>query len=133
MIGKSWDNFCMKGTIRRNRQNWYVDLHWKGERIRLFSGKDGYPLDSEARAERLLAHIRYEVDHGLFDPKDYIKKELKTLIFSNYAEAWLARRQKEVDNGMLSRAYHRALTYHINNHLNPYIGGKSIRDINEVS
>jgi integrase len=131
MNGKSWDNFCMKGTIRRNRQNWYVDLHWKGERIRLFSGKDGYPLDSEARAERLLAHIRYEVDHGLFDPKDYVKKELKALIFSNYAEAWLARRQREVDNGMLSRAYHCALRYHIKNHLTPYIGGKSIRDINE--
>lgn len=123
--------FSMSGKVRKNRGNFYIDLHWQGERIRLFSDREGLPLDSERRAERLLAHIRYEIDHGLFDAKNYIKRELKALIFANYAETWLARRQREVENGMLSRSYFTALGYHIKNHLIPFIGGKSIRDINE--
>jgi len=42
--------FCMKGTVRRNRQKFYIDLHFRGERIHLFSDKKGSPFSSERQA-----------------------------------------------------------------------------------
>jgi hypothetical protein len=38
-------------------------------RLKIYSGQDGYPLDSWDRAERLLNHIRHEIDLCKFDPR----------------------------------------------------------------
>jgi hypothetical protein len=81
----------MNGKVRRNRENFYVDLGWKGERVRLFSDRDGNPLYSERQANRLLERIRGEIDAGEFNPKNYIKRELKALRLDGYAPTWLWR------------------------------------------
>ena len=74
----------MTGKIRRNRENFYIDLlyidlHWKGERILPFSDRDGNPLYSERQAQRPLERIRSEIDSNDLDPKNYVKRELKAL------------------------------------------------------
>ena len=52
----------------------FVDISWPGQgRIKLYSGQDGHPLDSYERASRLLTAIRYEIDRGKFDPREYVK------------------------------------------------------------
>ena len=88
----------MTGHIRRNRGKCYVDLHYQGKRIRIFSDKDGLALDQD-RAERLLSHIRYELDHGLFDARNYVRREFKYLQFHTYAETWLKRQERRSGTG----------------------------------
>ena len=122
-------NLSMSGTVRQNRKNWYIDLHFKGERIKLYSDKEGYPLDSEKRADRLLAHIRYELDHGLFDPKNYVKRELKGLRWDNYLDAWILRQVARREAGEISREYLRMIQSLARNHIVEMFGSRSIRDL----
>lgn len=53
----------------------YVDLPWKGERVRIFSDKTGKPLDTYARAEEVLKHLHYEITNHVFDPTKYVAVE----------------------------------------------------------
>jgi len=55
----------------------YIDLWHAGKRIRLFSDKTGQVLDTYQRAQTLLSHIRYEIQHHTFDPSKYVKSEAK--------------------------------------------------------
>jgi integrase len=124
-------NLCMKGKIRQSRKNWCIDLYHNGERIRLYSDKEGYPLDSRNRAERLLGHIRYEIDHGLFEPKNYIKRELKALSWPNYLNAWIERQEARREAGEISREYVRMIHSLARNHIRAMFGSRSILDLNK--
>ena len=85
--------FCRKCRTTPNRYHLYLYARGYG-RVRIYSGPDGYPLDSWERANRLLAVIRMEMDQGNFDIKKYLSVHLKPLQFSNYAQAWAARRDR---------------------------------------
>lgn len=56
---------------------YYLDLHYRGKRVRIFCDKQGIPLDSFERAFDLLAHINYEINDRSFDPSKYVKSEQK--------------------------------------------------------
>ena len=64
----------MVGKVRRNRENFYIDLHWKGERHRLFTDRNGNPFYSERQADRILERINSEIDYEDFDPKNWLPK-----------------------------------------------------------
>lgn len=81
----------MAGWVRQKRDNFFIDLHWKGERLKLYSTKDGDPFYSERQANRILEKIRSEIDSGEFNPKNYSKRELKALRLEHYVTAWLQR------------------------------------------
>jgi integrase len=57
-------------------KRFFIDLWHQGKRIRLFSDKTGQVLDTYQRAQTLLSHIRYEIQHHTFDPSKYIKSEI---------------------------------------------------------
>jgi integrase len=116
---------------------YYLDLYWKRQH-KLYSDQDGYPLASWEQASRFLAHIRYEVDRErkskgkfTFDPRNYVKRDLKAYRFENYIKAWFERRQKEIDRGHLSRGYLRSVKSYTVNHLTPYFDTVNIREMNE--
>jgi integrase len=69
---------------------YYLDIHYKGERIRIFSDRQGMPLDTLQRAIDLLAHINYEIDNHCFDPSRYVRSEQKELYVMNLCERFLA-------------------------------------------
>jgi integrase len=106
-------------------RRYYLDLWWKGERHRIFTGRDGYPLDSWERAYRLLTAIRESIDRGAFDPRDFVRKEIAHLQFHNYVQDWLERRSREG----LSRSYLKDLRGAVKNYYIPFFGKKNIRDI----
>ena len=65
-IGNYDKPYSMRGKVRKNRNKHYIDLWWKGHRYPIYSDKDGVPFGvSPDHAERMLAHIRYEIDHGI--------------------------------------------------------------------
>jgi len=71
------------------------------------------------------------VDAGKFNPKDYIRVEVRGLQFANYVMAWVERRKKEIAQTLLSRGYLRSATSYINNHMIPFFENRSIKDIHE--
>jgi len=117
-------------TCQTQPTRFFLDLWWEG-RLKIYTGKDGYPLDSRERAERLLNAIRHEIDLGKFDPKDYVSRELRALEFGNYARAWLQRREKEAARGHLSRAYLNLLRSYAAKYLIPHFGRRNLRDLRE--
>ena len=58
-------------------KRFFIDLWHDGKRVRLFSDKTGQVLDTYQRAQTLLSHLRYEIQHHTFDPSKYIKAESK--------------------------------------------------------
>jgi integrase len=110
-------------------RRYYLDLWWKGERHRIFTGRDGYPLDSWERAYRLLTAIRESIDRGSFDPRDFVRKEIKSLIFENYVMTWLERRRQECERHHLAKSYFKQLKGATQNYFIPFFKGKNLRDI----
>jgi len=106
-------------------RRYYLDLWWKGERHRIFTGRDNYALDSWERASRLLTAIRESIDRGAFDPRDFVRKEIAHLQFHNYVQDWLERRSREG----LARSYLKDLRGAVKNHFIPFFGKKNMRDI----
>ncbi len=149
-------NLCMKGTIRTfdkcprcggkfkdgvkglrcapcktTPSRYYIDFPWKGERLRLFCDRDDHPFSSYEAAHRYLTVMRAKVDEKDFDPREYIKIEVKKLYFENYAAAWLERRERQVLQNQLSRGYLRSAMIYLNRYVTPYFKGQNIRDIQE--
>ncbi len=122
--------FSMAGKVRKKRKNHCIDLHWQGQRHYIYSDKDGVAFgESRRHAERMLAHINYEIDHGLFDPKNYVKRELKALVWPNYLDAWVGRQEARQRAGKISREYLRMLKSLAKHHVRDMFGNRSIRDL----
>ena len=61
----------------------YVDLFWRGTRIRIYSDRTGQVIDTYPRAMEVLDAIRNEIKTYTFDPKDYIQVEASQFWASN--------------------------------------------------
>lgn len=70
-------------------QRLFIDLFYRGQRIKLYSDKQGQVLDSYQRALSLLAHINYEIKHHTFDPSRYVKQELEKFYVCNLLDGFL--------------------------------------------
>jgi integrase len=55
----------------------YVDLSWKGLRIKIYSDKRGDPLDSYRRAFRIHSDINEEINDHSFDPAKYLRQDVE--------------------------------------------------------
>jgi integrase len=116
---------CPTCQTRPNR--YYIDLWWQGKQLKIFKDPYGYPLDSLARTEQLLATIRFQIGNGSFDPKEYVAKELRQLQFEFYAQAWLERLEQE----RLSRAYLKEVRRYTRTYFIPFFKRANIRDLRE--
>lgn len=61
----------------------YVDISYKGQRIRIFSDTTGQVLDTYQRAQTLLSHINHELKSHSFDPSRYVQAELQGFYVQN--------------------------------------------------
>lgn len=73
-------------------QRFFIDLFYKGERIKLYSDKQGQVLDSYQRASNLLAHINYEIKQHSFDPSNYISQEKEKFYVTNLLDKFLSHK-----------------------------------------
>jgi integrase len=121
----------MSGSVRQNRDKFLIDISWHGERYRLCSDREGNPFFSERQANRVLERIRSEIDGKEFNPKNYIKRELKALRLDEYALAWLRRQERRLEAGEISHGYMREIRATVKNHLIPHLGTRDIRALNK--
>lgn len=108
----------------------FIDLYEKGYgRLKLYSDKQGHPLDSYQRTQRVLEHIRYEIDQHIFDPKKYIAADIKEFRFENRIENWYQSKLKEVEKGNLAENYSRILKCYIEHYYLSFFKGMDVREI----
>ena len=107
-----WNIVAKLGTVRKrsNRgETYYLDLRPYGT---IWSHK-GYPLQSRAVAERLLAEIQGKVASAGADIYDvlaeYLPTNAKPNLISGFINRWVALKQSEMEAGELSPTYIREL------------------------
>lgn len=117
-------------TCQTVPKRYFIDLYQKGfGRLKVYSDKMGYPLDSYPRATRVLEAIRYEVDQHIFDPKKYVAADLIDFRFEVRVEAWYQGKLKEVEKGNLASSYARSIHCYIHNYYLPFFKGMDVRDL----
>lgn len=104
----------------------YLDIHHKGQRIRIFSDKQGLPLDTYARALDLLSHINYEIKNFSFDPTKYVKQELEKFYVVNLLEKFLEFKIKTIAPSN-QKDYKRYVQY-----AKDFFGAKDVRELRKL-
>lgn len=75
-------------------KKFYVDLPWKGKRIRVFSDTTGQVLDSYDRAEKIRERIESELEDRSFDPAKYVTAEASKFWVCNLLDRFEADKKK---------------------------------------
>ncbi len=115
---------CPEHSTRPKRC--FVDLHWKGERIRIFCNKAGEPLEGYKQAETVAKTIEYEIEHYSFNPEMYIKAELSKFWATNLLDRFEKDKVKELAPSY-KRAYRQAIRI-----AKTFFGIKDVREIRKV-
>lgn len=110
-------------------KRFFIDLWYDKKRIRLFSDRLGQILDSYQRVQTLLSHIRYEIQHHVFDPTKYTASEIKEFLFEAQIEKFLNEKIIEETKGNISPSYIDSLKNFISNYYLPFFKGTDVRDI----
>ena len=78
---------CPRCQTTPNR--FYLDIHYKGKRVRIFCDRQGKALDTNQRAYDMLAHVRVEIENHTFDPSRYVKSEQEEYYVMNLCKRFL--------------------------------------------
>jgi integrase len=73
---------------------YFLDIYWKKQH-RIFSDRDGRPLDSYQRALGLQARINHEIETHVFDPARYVRAELENFWVKNFLDRFEERKLRE--------------------------------------
>jgi integrase len=97
-------------------------------RRNIFSDPKGHPFYSYEQAKRYLDRMRTEIDERTFDLSRYVAQKLKPLRFSNWCEAWLKKKRIEVEKGLRTPSYLKALKVYVGKYKH-FFGETDIREI----
>ena len=67
----------------------YIDIHYRGKRVKVFCDKQGKALDTNQRAYDMLAYLNIEIENNTFEPSMYIRAEQKSFYASVRLEEYL--------------------------------------------
>jgi len=110
-------------------KRFYIDIHHRGQRVPVFSDKQGKPLDTFDRAYDLLAHINYEIDNFSFEPQNYKRSEREDVYFSNRIEGWIKSKEDDLLKGNLAPSTLKAYRIYVNRFYVPFFKNEDIREI----
>jgi len=97
--------------------------------VKIYSGSDGYPLDSFDRALRLLQHINWEIDNHRFDATRYVKGDLRDYQFDRVIESWLEKQSKRAERKELNSEYVADMRRNAKSFFLPFFGRLDVREI----
>jgi integrase len=106
----------------------FVDIHIKGERSKIYSDEMGQLVDSYERAVRLLAHIRWEIDNLKFTIEKY-KRPNVPFQMETYAKNWLKEQGIRLRSNEISYATFYKGNMVIERYIIPHFGITDIRQI----
>ncbi|MGD0021548.1 MAG: site-specific integrase [Smithellaceae bacterium] len=119
-------------THQTTPKKYYLDLFWKGKRIRLFADIYGQALDSYQRASSLASKIETEIENHQFDPSRYISSDLIDYLFDTRIEKWFTSKFKLAEDNKLAESYTSRIRIYIDCYFKPFFKEKDIRDIRTV-
>jgi integrase len=115
---------CLKD--KTTPKKFYVDLPWKGQRIRIYSDKEGEPLESYGRAGTILKNIHGEIKTHTFDPVKYVKAEQSKFWASNLMQRFEEHKKKSLAPG------YRAYFSYVVGIAKGYFGNQDVRDLRKM-
>jgi integrase len=128
--GGLFEDIGRKGYVCENcysrPDRYYLDIHFRGKRVRVFCDKQGIPLDSFERAFDLLAHINYEINDHSFDPSRYVKSEQKEFYVMSLCDKFL-----DFKIGSIAPSYQKDYRRMINI-VKDYFKTTDIRDLRKI-
>lgn len=104
----------------------YVDLSWKGQRIKIYSDKYGDPIDSFRRALQLHSNINEEIEDHRFDPTKYVRQDLVKFQVKTLLDRFLTARISDLAPSYL-KDYRRMVIA-----AQEHFGAKDIRDLRKI-
>jgi integrase len=110
-------------------QRFYIDLSHEGQRLRLFSDRQGQLLDSYQRALGLLSRVNNEIENKTFDLTNYLKSELEKYYISELLEKFLEL--KLTGNKPIAPSYVRHYRRYVGI-AKEHFGTKDVRDIRKI-
>jgi integrase len=122
----------MVGDLNRPHFLRKDDLHWNGQRIRIFSDKQGEVLDSYQRALNIQAKINVEMDENVFDPSRYLVADQAKFVFDNLIKRWVTEKEREAQKGNLASSYVDKIKIYVENYILPHFKGKDARDLRTI-
>lgn len=70
-------------------KRFYLDINYRGKRVRIFCDRQGKALDTNQRAYDMLAHVRVEIENHTFDSSSYVKSEQEEYYVMNLCKRFL--------------------------------------------
>ena len=78
---------CIRCKTKPSR--YFIDLSWKGRRIKIYSFRDGQPLSSYELARRAQEVVTHEIARGVFDPSKWIKSDIEDFLLAKLIQDYL--------------------------------------------
>lgn len=121
---------CLKKQKIEMPTKFYLDVPWKGK-TKVYCNDEGKPLQIYEIAKHTLIEVNKRIEKGNFNPKDFKKRDLKKIRFSDYAMQWIKNyeqkcKMKECSPGTIKSFKSRVTKYMI-----PFFKEIDIRDINK--
>ncbi|WP_028844901.1 MULTISPECIES: tyrosine-type recombinase/integrase [Thermodesulfovibrio] len=111
-----------KTTPRR----FFIYLSHQGKRYRIYSTKNGIPLDSYQTALTVLSLINEEIRNHTFDPSKYVKSELQKFFVSNLIDRYF-----ETKKSAIAPSYLPTFKKHLNT-AKEFFNIKDVREIRKI-
>jgi integrase len=92
-------------------RKFYIQLRTNRENV--YSDRNGYSFSSFEHANQTLNKIRVEIREGSFDITRYVAQQIRPLRFKNWSDAWLKRKEIEVEKGLKSPSYFKTLAVYV--------------------
>lgn len=118
---------CVKCLTQPTR--YLIDVYWKGKRPRIFKDSSGQVLDSFERADRLLNHIRWEIDNHKFRPEKYVRTKYEPYMMEVFALDWLAEQELRQRSNEISYSSYQKFKGIVERYIVPYFGRDDMRTI----
>ncbi|MBF0338266.1 MAG: site-specific integrase [Nitrospirae bacterium] len=122
---------CVSCQITPTR--FFIDLFWKGKRLRIGSDRQGQPLDTYSRAYTLLNKIQYEIENQAFEPSLYVISDYTQFYFEVQIAKFLKEKEIEEEKGNIAISYLAILKRYAQNYYLSFFKGKDVREIRTVT
>ncbi|ODS34502.1 MAG: Phage integrase family protein [Candidatus Scalindua rubra] len=109
-------------------QRFYIDFFHQGQRLRLFSDKQGQILDSYQRGRELLSRINHEIKSKTFDSSNYIKQELEKFYIERLLDGFL---ELKLTADKIAPSYIRHYKRYVGI-AKDYFGTRDVRDLRKL-
>jgi len=131
VCGNCFEHYPRLGFICKNcktiPKKFFIDIHYKGQRKKIYSDKRGHPLDSYNLALETSHYISTEIKDGTFDPSKYDKKIQSEFYIKTKLIEYYEKKKEDI-----APSYLGTFKKHIDTAIQ-FFGNTDVRDIKKIN